>query len=122
MTDYAPTVNPGDTRRRCRFIGIRVPLDTRTNAEKAANIQAPPPQVEVLEEDVIRTAQQERVLEVLGNLPVGTFDLSETFPILNPENDGALGGNATVGQAFTLIHSWVRHKQTLRDTAEALVP
>ena len=120
MTVYSPTVSPGDTRRRCRYLGIRTPLDTRTDEQKAEGVPAPVPIVEVLEQEVIRTANGERVLEDLGALPVGAFDPTESFPLLDPETDAPLGGDATVGQAFAIIYSWVRAKQAQRDADLAL--
>lgn len=106
MTIYAPTITPGDQRRRTRFIGIRTPLG-----------QAP--QIEILEQEVVRTQAGERVLEDLGNVPVGAFDPAETFPVRDPETDAETGQTASVGQAFALIYSWVRKQQLARDAAEA---
>ena len=103
---YAPTSNPGDTRRRTRYIGIRTPLNAA-------------PCVEVLEQDVVRLAAGEVALEDLGNLPVGEFDPAETFQLRHPETDALLGGTATVGEAMALIYSWVRAKQIARDESQA---
>jgi hypothetical protein len=105
-TNYAPTQTPGDTRRRCRFIGIRTPLNSV-------------PQIEVLEQDVVRIASGEAVLADLGNLPIATFDPSETFDVRDPNTDALTGTTATVGQAMALIYSWVRKQQVARDQATA---
>ena len=103
---YAPTTAPGEQRRRCRYLGIRTPLGQ-------------PPQIEILEQEVIRTQVGERVLEDLGNVPVGAFDPAETFPVRDPETDAETGQTASVGQAFALIYSWVRKQQLARDQAAA---
>jgi hypothetical protein len=102
---YAPTINPGDTRRRTRFIGIRTPLSGV-------------PSVEVLEQDVVRLTDGERVLADLGHLPVQAFDPAQTFELRDPETDALLGSQATVGQTMALIYSWVRDQQTKRDAAQ----
>jgi hypothetical protein len=106
MPNYAPTQNPGDTRRRTRYIGIRTPLDAV-------------PQVEVLEQDVVRLASGEVVLADLGNCPVSPFDPAETFDVRDPGTDATTGTTATVGQAMALIYSWVRKQQLARDAATA---
>jgi len=102
---YAPTTQPGETRTRTRYIGIRTPHDA-------------PPQIESLEQEVIRTATGERVLADLGNVPTGAFDVTESFPVRDPSTDAETGDTATVGQALALIYSWVRAKQLARDAAE----
>jgi hypothetical protein len=109
MTNYAPTTAAGQFRRRCRYLGIRVPLDSA-------------PAVEILEQDVVRlldaTTGQingEVVLRDLGTCQSGAFDPSESFEVRDPTTDATTGDTATVAQAFQLIYSWVRHKQTLRD-------
>lgn len=105
---YAPTTTPGDQRRRTHFIGIRTPLGQV-------------PQVEVLEQEVIRTAAGERVLEDLGQVAgVGAMtpaELATVFPLRDPETDAEIGGTATPAQALALIYSWVRAKQLARDQA-----
>ena len=108
MTDYAPTVNPGDTRRRTRYIGIRTPLNVA-------------PTVEVLEQDVIRTKTGEAVLADLGSFPT-PLDLAEVFPLRNPVDDSLTGDTATAAQAMALIYSWVRAKQLARDAATPTSP
>jgi hypothetical protein len=102
--NYTPTQAPGDTRRRCRFIGIRTPLDSV-------------PQIEVLEQDVVRITSGEVVLADLGLCPVAPFDLGETFDVRDPDTDALTGTTATVGQAMALIYSWVRKQQLARDSA-----
>ena len=104
-TNYAPTQNPGDTRRRTRFIGIRTPLDAL-------------PQVEVLEQDVVRLPAGEVVLTDLGPCPVAPFDPASTFDLRDPSTDALTGTTATVGQALALIYSWVRKQQLARDSAQ----
>jgi hypothetical protein len=100
--NYTPTTTPGQTRRRTRYIGIRLPLDAA-------------PSVEVLEQDVVRLTDGERILADLGSLPTGTFDPAETFPVRDPATDALTGDTASVGQAHALIYSWVRAKQLARD-------
>lgn len=113
MTTYAPTIATGEQRRRTRYIGIRTPLG-----------QAP--QVEVLEQEVIRTQAGERVLEDLGQVAgIGALTLEEmatAFPLRNPETDAEIGGTATPAQALALIYSWVRSKQLARDAAANTQP
>ena len=106
VPNYTPTTQPGETRRRTRYIGIRLPLDAL-------------PTVEVLEQDVVRLADAERVLADLGNLPTGSFDPAEQFPVRDPTTDALTGDTASVGQAHALIYSWVRAKQIARDEQEA---
>lgn len=112
MTTYAPTVNPGDTRRRARYVGIWIPL-----SQQAA--------VEVLEQDVVRLPAGEVVLRDLGPIAgIGVIDLIDpaalgaTFPVVDPATDQPTGQTATVAQAFQLIHSWVRAQQAARDAQE----
>jgi hypothetical protein len=102
---YAPSTNPGDTRTRTRYIGIRTPHDA-------------PPQIEILEQEVVRTAAGERVLADLGNVAVCAFDVTESFAVRDPSTDAEIGDTATVGDALVLIYSWVRAKQLARDAAE----
>lgn len=103
---YAPTAAPGEQRRRCRYLGIRLPLGQ-------------PPQIEILEQEVVRTRDGERVLEDLGNVPVGAFDPAEEFEVRNLDTDQPVGQTATVGQAMALLYGWVRKQQLARDQAAA---
>ena len=106
MPTHAPTINPGDERRRCRYFGAQIPNGAA-------------PIIQVVEESVIRRADgTEKSIADLGNLPTGAFDPAETFAIRDPETDILTGDSASVGQAFALIYSWVRHKQTQRDEAK----
>jgi hypothetical protein len=57
----------------------------------------------------------EVVLRDIGTCPSGAFDPAESFEVRDPNTDSTTGGTATVSQAFQLIYSWVRHKQTIRD-------
>lgn len=114
MTTYAPTKKPGETRRRMRYLGIWTPLDTRTDEEKANEISAPMPVIEVLEQDAVRLADREAVLSDLGALPVGAFDLSEVFPLRDAQ-DRLTGETSTVADLEQRLRSWVRQKQTQRD-------
>jgi hypothetical protein len=107
MTDYHMVGGAGSVRRRVRYLGIRTPLNA-------------PPTVEILEQDVILlTDGGEAVLLDLGACPIGDFDVTESFPTRSLETDAMTGETATVGQVMELIYSWVRHKQTVRDAAEA---
>jgi hypothetical protein len=108
---YAPTVNPGDTRRRTRYIGIRTNLDGYT--------------VEVLEQDVIRLASgTDKVLEDLGGISVAMTpaELARVIPIKNPADDSDTGEALTTGQILAGVYSWVREHQRLRDEAAATTP
>jgi len=118
MTTYIAS-NPGDIRRRTRFIGIWTPGDERTFAEIAADpAGAPKPSIEVLEQDFVRLADREKKLTDLGGVPVGSFDPSESFPLRDPTTDELIpDATATVGQTMALIYSWVRAKQVQRDEA-----
>ena len=104
MTNYAPTQNPGDTRRRTRYIGIRIPHDG-------------PPVVEVLEQEVVRLADGERVLQDLGGFTIPLADMSATYPVRDPVTDALTGVEAAVSQALALIYSWTREQQLQRDRA-----
>lgn len=109
MTNYSPTVTPGDERRRTRYLGIRIPHNGV-------------PTVEVLEQDVIRTkAGIEEIIRDLGgfNRTVDAAALAESFPVRNPADDSLTGGSVTTAQTMALIYSWVRAQQLLRDAAAA---
>ena len=119
MTNYSPITNPGEVHRRTRYIGIRTPLDRRTDAEKANGAPAPMPLIEVLEQDAVRLLEREEVLADLGSLPVSAFNQTNNFPIRDPVTDEPTGQTATEGEAMALIYSWVRAQQLARDAQEA---
>ena len=102
---YAPTQAPGDTRRRCRYVGIWIPHDG-------------PPRVDVLEQEVVRLGAGEQVLADLPGFPRVLADLSASFPVRDPATDAETGQRATVAQALALIYSWTRAQQLERDAAE----
>jgi hypothetical protein len=109
MPTYAPTVTPGDQRRRTRYIGIRVPHDGV-------------PTVEILEQEVIRAKAGERVLEDLNGFGVAMDEkeMAASFQVRDPITDAEIpGATATGAQVFALIYSWVRAKQLARDAAAA---
>lgn len=114
MTTYAPTVNPGDTRRRSRYIGIRIPHNAA-------------PTVEVLEQDMVRLASgSEKVLEDLGavaGIPVLTPEaLAVQYPARNPVTDEIIPDQfVTAGDAFAVVYAVVRGWQLERDAAGATV-
>ncbi len=118
MTEYAISNNPGSVRRRTRYIGIRIPLDIRTDQEKIDGVSPQPPSIDILEQDVVRIANCEKVIQDLSQIPNTTFDPNEVFDVRNPNTDELLGTTATVGEAMTLIYSWVRKKQIDRDNAQ----
>jgi hypothetical protein len=104
MTEYIAN-NIGDIRRRTRYIGIEIPLNST-------------PKVTILEQDAVKLPQGERVIEDLKGLNFTISDFNEEFPLRNPETDELLGSNGNVAQAFALIYSWVRAKQVERDSQE----
>ena len=107
MNTYSPTINPGDERTRCRYFGAQLPNGAA-------------PSIQVIEEQVVRRLNgTESHIADLGNLATGTFDPEEMLALRDPETDALTGDSASVGQAFALIYSWVRHKQTQRDEADA---
>ena len=109
MPVYAPTPNPGDQRRRTRYLGIRIPHNA-------------PPTVEILEQEIIRAKDGERILEDLNGFSVVMTEgeLAADFPIRDPETDAEIPGQTATGaQAFALIYSWVRAKQLARDAKES---
>lgn len=121
MTTYAPTVSPGDVRRRTRFIGIWVPLDERTPEDIAAGVAAPAPLIQVLEQDVIRTKDgSEKVLADLGTLPHTGFQPDRVFPVRDLVTDEPTGETATMLDVMALVQSWVRDAQDWRDAREVL--
>lgn len=111
-TKYDPTVNPGDTRLRSRYIGIRVPPNAY-------------PTVEVLEQTVIRTKDGvEKILEDLGavaGIPVlDSAALAVQYPARNPVTDEIIPGKFTTpGDAFAAVYDVVRGWQLARDAKEA---
>ncbi len=114
MTTYAPTVDPGDTRRRSRYIGIRIPHDGA-------------PTVEVLEQDMIRLKDgAEKVLQDLGAVAgIPALDaaaLAVQFPARDPVTDEIIpAAFVTPGDAFAAVYAVVRGWQLARDAAEATV-
>ncbi|MGL5362649.1 MAG: hypothetical protein ACRDBH_07195 [Bosea sp. (in: a-proteobacteria)] len=106
-TKYGPTDTPGQTRLRCRYLGIWNPLKET-------------PRADILEQVVIRTeAGTEDVLKDLPALTVAITDLAEVVAVVDPRTDEPTGATTTVGAIHALIHSWVRHEQAKRDAAEA---
>lgn len=110
-TSYAPTATPGDTRRRSRYIGIRIPHDAA-------------PTVEVLEQDVIKLKDgTEKVLQDLGpvaGIPlIAGLAIAETFPARNPITDEIIPDKfVTAGDAFAVVYAVVRGWQLARDAQE----
>jgi hypothetical protein len=101
---YDPTVNPGDERRRVRYIGIRTPLGAV-------------PIVDVLEQQVIRGKDGEKVLDDLAGFST-QFDAEEVFDVLSPDDDSLTGQTATGAEAFALVYSYIRAQQFKRDQNE----
>lgn len=117
MTIQYTTTNPGDVRRRARYIGIWISPDLRTFAEIAEKPEeAPRPVIQVLEQDIVRLADREGMPTNLDDLPGTVFMPGNVFPLRDPTTDALLPGQtATDEQVLTLIYSWVRSKQALRD-------
>ena len=105
-TNYSPTVNPGDTRRRTRYINISVPLNDY-------------PTVSTQEQDIVLLASGERVLEELNKgLRITIEDLNESVELRNPTDDSLLGQTITIAEIMAGVYSWVRKKQLERDLEE----
>lgn len=112
MPSYAPTVNPGDTRLRTRYVGIRVPYNA-------------PPTVEALEQVVIKLKDgNEKVLEDLGAI-TGIPALDQTamlrvVALRDPVTDEVVDGQTIrIYEAFQAIYSVIRQWQLDRDAKEA---
>jgi hypothetical protein len=115
MTDkYAPTINPGDTRTRCRYLGFRIPLGA-------------PVTCEALEQEVIRPIKGgERVLEDLGAVAgIPALDLADPatlatiVPVIDPATNEPTGESTTVGAVFVGLFSYIHGRQLARDAAAA---
>jgi hypothetical protein len=107
---YAPTANPGDTRRRAREILLTNPL-------------AGDYRVRVTEQDVIRTEAGDIPLTDVPTIvaSVSAADLDTVLPLRDVETDALLGGATTVGAVLAGIYAYVRALQIARDAA-ALAP
>lgn len=103
MPNYAPTQNPGDTRTRCRYLGIWNPLNAA-------------PHIDVLEQEVVRLADGEVVLKDANGFSAGLD--GDAFPLLDPRTDEPLGGEATAEQVMMMVYSWTRYQQHKRDERE----
>ena len=117
MTIYAPTKNPGDTRTRCRYVGIR-------------NVLNAAPNIEVLEQEVVRLVDGEAVLRDLDG--VNAAITGAAFALLDPRTDEPIDGQVKAAIAgalesgfaddettMMLVYSWVRYQQAQRDAREA---
>ncbi len=114
---YAPTINPGDTRTRCRYLGVWNPLNAA-------------PRIDILEQEVVRLADGETVLRDTNGLSAGLD--GSAFTLRDPATDAPLApeacaaiaaaiasGTATDGMAMVLVYSWTRYQQEARDAREA---
>lgn len=105
---YAPTVNPGDVRRRVKRIDLGTPLNQGIT-------------VVIYEEDVIRLADgTEAPLRDQGAIsasinPTDMAQLMATFALRNYADDALLGSDMNVGTVLTAFFSWVRSQQLTRD-------
>lgn len=114
MTDkYAPTINPGDERVRCPYLGNRYPVGGKLSFE-------------ILQETVIRTkAGKEIHSSSLGQLPIPPLDLTDPatlateFPEFNPQTNEPTGRMRAIGEVFTGYFSFVHHYQLLDDARVA---
>ncbi len=115
---YAPTTNPGDTRTRCRYLGIWNPLNAA-------------PSIDILEQEVVRLADGETVLRDTNGITGVRLDGS-AFTLRDPATDAPLApeacaaiaaaiaaGTATDAMAMVLVYSWTRYQQEARDAREA---
>jgi hypothetical protein len=107
-TSYAPTVNPGDVRRRVKEIRLGTPL-----AQVISVI--------IYEEDVIRLAdgteaplRDQGVIATIIN-PTDAAQLMAVFALRNYADDNLLGADMNVGTVLTAFFSWVRSQQIARD-------
>jgi hypothetical protein len=110
---YSPTINPGDTRTRCRYLGFRIPHDG-------------PVSCEALEQEIIRTKDGERVLADLGPVagiqPLDLTDpatLAAVVPVIDPATNEPTGETTTVGAVFVGLFSYIHGAQLARDAAAA---
>jgi hypothetical protein len=104
MNKYAPTQNPGDTRTRARYIGIWNPLVGQ-------------PTIDILEQQVVRLADGERVLADTPGITGIPFDPAEVVELRHPETDEMLGQTTTAGAIMAGVYSWCRGRQERRDAA-----
>jgi hypothetical protein len=113
MTDrYSPTVDPGDTRIRCRYLGFWLPLGGRVT-------------VDALEQEVIRhKSGDEREVQQLpaveGIPPIDTTDpavLATVVPIIDPNTNLPTGQTTTIGAVFVGLFSFIHNAQLARDAA-----
>jgi hypothetical protein len=106
---YAPTINPGDTRRRIWRCETENPLNGFPHAI-------------MHEEDVTLTITDgESVERSFGDRPPPLIryptNLAEVVDLRNVADD-ALLGQTTIGVIYTMIYSLARHMQKLRDFSE----
>jgi hypothetical protein len=114
MTDkYAPTINPGDTRTRCRYLGFRIPHNG-------------PVSCEALEQEIVRTKDGERILADLGAVTgIPALDLADPatlatiVPVIDPATNEPTGESTTVGAVFVGLFSYIHGRQLARDAAAA---
>jgi len=110
---YTPTKSPGDTRTRCRYLGIWNPLNAT-------------PRIDILEQEVVRLADGEVVLKDTNGLSAGLD--GSVFALRDPTTDAPLAsevcagiaaaitaGQATDAMTMVLVYSWTRYQQEQRD-------
>ena len=115
-SEPAALSNPGTTYRRTRYIGIH------NNTDSTAAIQ-------ILEADAaFINAKKVNIDGGVGGISE-TINLADpaqllaTFPLRDPTTDALItGASASVGQAFAILYSYSRAKQTARDAAQGQAP
>ncbi len=107
---YAPTVNPGDIRRRVKRIELSTPLAGRIA-------------VTIYEEDVVRLAagaevplRDQGAISVIVD-PSDAAQMASVFALRSYADDSLLGSDMAVGSVLMAFFSWVRSRQLARDAA-----
>lgn len=106
--NYAPTVNPGDVRRRVHRIDLVTPPNGAIS-------------IRIYEQDVVRLADgTEEPLRDQGVItatidPTNPTQLMAMFALRNYADDTLLGTDMNVATVLTSFFSWVRSKQLARD-------
>lgn len=72
-----------------------------------------------IQEEVAMFDGSDILTKALGTTITSPFDPVETFLLRHPETDELLGSSDTQAALYTLIYSWVRHKQIERDNANS---
>jgi len=103
MSDYDPTVNPGDTRLRIWKI-------------QGSNALSKLPTLFFYEEEAIKTsAGDDQTLSSARDILQVSYDPASDIPVRNPETDELTGEVDSQGRLYQLLYSLGRLAQTNRD-------